>query len=86
MAASPSSASLHSVQRARETLWVQTRRKVPASSSRATNGAPQKIPMSPGTTMTTPDSQWLRASYLAVKVLRAAAQSCEPVHVLRMPW
>src|ERR1035438_3684530 len=38
-------------------LWVQTRRWVPASSSRATRGAPQKSPMMPGTTTTRMPSQ-----------------------------
>jgi hypothetical protein len=46
----PQQASLHSVQRGRETVCVQANRKVPLSSSRATSGAPQKTPMSPGTT------------------------------------
>ena len=52
--ASPTRPSLTASQRRRLTLCVQARRKVPVSSSRATSGAPQNIPMSTGTTSTSP--------------------------------
>ena len=53
--AAPSSArpSLVASQRPRVTLWVQTSRWVPASSSRATSGAPQNAPSSAGATAST---------------------------------
>src|ERR1700722_8186713 len=51
--ARPTSPSLTRSQRRRLTLWVQARRKVPDSSSRATRGAPQNIPMSTGTSANT---------------------------------
>jgi hypothetical protein len=44
--------SLVASQRVRVTDWVQTSRWVPASSSRATIGAPQKMPMTAGATAT----------------------------------
>ncbi len=40
--------SLAAIQRVRVTLWFHASRKVPASSSRVTSGAPQKMPMSAG--------------------------------------
>jgi len=46
MAAIP---ALTASQRVRLTLCVQARRWVPASSSRATSGAPQKTPIAAGT-------------------------------------
>jgi hypothetical protein len=49
MAAAPAMASLAASQRVRVTPWVHARRKVPVSSSRATSGAPQNIPIRPGT-------------------------------------
>jgi hypothetical protein len=45
--------SLTASQRVRVMLWFHTSRWVPASSSRAISGAPQKIPMSAGRTSTT---------------------------------
>src|SRR6266568_7575885 len=45
IAARPVRASLAAIQRVRVTLWFQASRKVPASSSRVTSGAPQKTPM-----------------------------------------
>jgi hypothetical protein len=50
MAASPTSPSFTASQRRRVTLWVQARRNVPVSSSRAIRGAPKKNPMSAGAT------------------------------------
>ena len=52
-AARPTSPSLTASQRVRVTLWFQTSRCVPASSSRAISGAPQKIPIRAGRTSTT---------------------------------
>ena len=48
MAARPVRASLAAIQRVRVTLWFQASRKVPASSSRVTRGAPQNMPMMAG--------------------------------------
>ena len=48
MAATPISASLIASHRVRVMLWFQVSRKVPASSSRAISGAPQKMPMIAG--------------------------------------
>ena len=48
MLARPTTPSLTASQRVRVTLWVQASRKVPVSSSRATSGAPQKMPSSAG--------------------------------------
>ena len=45
--------SLTASQRFLVTLWVQARRKVPVSSSRATSGAPQNMPSSAGSTRST---------------------------------
>ena len=42
------SPTLITSQRVRVTLWFQTSRCVPASSSRATSGAPQNMPMTAG--------------------------------------
>ena len=53
MAARPVSPSLTASQRVRVMLWFHTSRCVPASSSRAISGAPQKSPMSAGRTSTT---------------------------------
>ena len=53
IAARPMSPSLTASQRVRVTLWFHTSRWVPASSSRAISGAPQKIPTRAGTTSTT---------------------------------
>ena len=50
--ARPTSPSLTSNQRIRLTLWVQAKRNVPVSSSRAMSGAPQNMPMSTGTMST----------------------------------
>ncbi len=75
MLASPSRPSLHTVQRAREMLCVQARRKVPDSSSRASKGAPQKTPIKPGTTRTRPDNHWPICWYLATNVAAAPEQS-----------
>src|SRR5580704_1984345 len=50
--ARPTSPSLTRSQRRRLTLCVQARRKVPVSSSRATSGAPQNIPITTGTMRT----------------------------------
>ena len=61
IAARPTTPSLAPSQRDRVTLCVHARRNVPASISRATSGAPQKIPMRPGTTMTRIPSQILSA-------------------------
>ena len=52
MATIPTSPSFAASQRFRVTLWVQTRRKVPVSSSRAMSGAPKKSPTSAGTMAT----------------------------------
>ena len=49
MAAAPAMASLAASQRVRVTPWVHARRKVPVSNSRAASGAPQNIPIRPGT-------------------------------------
>ena len=55
MAATPVRVSLTASHRVRVTLWFQVSRKVPASSSRAISGAPQKMPMIAGAMrMTTP--------------------------------
>ena len=51
-AASSASPSLVASHRPRVTLWVQTSRWVPPSSSRATSGAPQNAPSSAGATAT----------------------------------
>ena len=58
MAARPIRPSLTASQRVRVTLWFQASRKVPASISRVTSGAPQKTPMMAGTAyrITTPPS------------------------------
>jgi hypothetical protein len=48
MAARPISVSLTVSHRFRVMLWFQVSRKVPASSSRAISGAPQKMPMIAG--------------------------------------
>jgi len=48
MAAAPTSASLTVSHLVRVTLWFQVSRKVPASSSRAISGAPQKTPVIAG--------------------------------------
>ena len=48
MAATPISASLTASHRVRVMLWFQVSRKVPASSSRAISGAPQKTPVIAG--------------------------------------
>ena len=48
MAAAPISASLTVSQRVRVMLWFQVSRKVPASSSRAISGPPQKTPVIAG--------------------------------------
>ena len=61
--ARPTSPSLVASQRVRLTLWVQASRNVRFSSSRATRGAPQKIPMSAGATRTTCPSCWRRRSF-----------------------
>src|SRR5450755_41661 len=53
MAASPIRPSLTASQRVRVTLWLQVSRRVPASSSRATSGAPQNRPMPAGAPYTT---------------------------------
>ena len=45
----PRMPSLAVSQRSRVTLWFQASRNVPVSSSLAISGAPQKIPMTPGT-------------------------------------
>ena len=52
MPASAKTPSFTASHRVRLTLWVQASLHVPASSSRATRGAPQKTPMRPGTTTT----------------------------------
>ena len=52
MAAMPTSPSFTASQRCRVTLWVQARRKVPVSSSRAMSGAPKKSPTSAGAMVT----------------------------------
>lgn len=49
--ASAMNESFTTSQRVRETLWFQTSRCVPPSSSRVMSGAPQKRPMSAGTEM-----------------------------------
>jgi hypothetical protein len=48
----PTRPSLTASQRVRLMPWVQARRKVPVSNSRATSGAPQKTPIRAGTAMT----------------------------------
>jgi hypothetical protein len=48
MAVRPIRPSLNAIQRVRVTLWFQASRKVPASSSRVTSGAPQNMPMTAG--------------------------------------
>ena len=48
IAARPVSPTFVASQRDRVTVWLHTSRWVPASSSRATSGAPQKTPMIPG--------------------------------------
>ena len=72
VATRPVRASLAAIQRVRVTLWFHASRKVPASSSRVTSGAPQKMPMSAGVRYrpappakysrgyTAPDRIWLR--------------------------
>jgi hypothetical protein len=52
MLANPMTLILAISQRVRVTLCVNTKRWVPVSNSRATSGAPQKIPMMPGATIT----------------------------------
>jgi hypothetical protein len=49
MAARPATPSLAASQRVRVTPWVQARRKLPVSNSRAISGAPQNIPIRAGT-------------------------------------
>ena len=74
MLARPTTPSLTASQRVRVTLWVHARRKVPVSSSRATSGAPQKIPMSAGAAMTRSVDErpaerciWLRTPLVAAE-------------------
>ena len=52
MVAAPATASLTASQRVRVLPWVHARRKVPVSNSRAASGAPQNIPSTQGTAMT----------------------------------
>ncbi|WP_348638608.1 hypothetical protein [Actinomadura madurae] len=52
MAARPTTPSFTASQRDRVTLWFQTSRCVPLSSSRVISGAPQKSPMRAGTIIT----------------------------------
>src|SRR5450755_26913 len=54
MLARPIRPSLTAIQRVRLTLWFQVIRKVPASSSLVTSGAPQKRPMTAGARYRTP--------------------------------
>ena len=55
-AASAVTPSLVASQRVRVTDWFQASRWVPVSSSRATSGAPQKMPMTAGATATHDDA------------------------------
>ena len=63
MAARPISASLTVSQRVRVMLWFQVSRKVPASSSRAISGAPQKMPMIAGAARMTRMLRKYRSTY-----------------------
>ena len=56
IALTPTTASRITNQRVRVTLCVHASRKVPVSSSRATNGGPQNIPRIAGSTSAIPPS------------------------------
>jgi hypothetical protein len=75
IAAPPTSASFEPSQRVRVTLWVQARRKLPVSSSRAMSGAPQKIPISAGTMKSSAVIAFCRKRSVWTKLVMAVAQS-----------
>ncbi|WP_254715024.1 hypothetical protein [Actinomadura sp. NAK00032] len=78
IAASPTRPSLTASQRLREMLWFHTSRCVPLSSSRAMSGAPQKIPMRAGRTVTiaimAPYSTWWSVKNRLAKWVQASSE------------
>ena len=62
-------------QRLRVTPWVHARRKVPASNSLETSGAPQNMPMSKGTTRRRKARNTCSGPSAAVKSVVAVEQS-----------
>ncbi len=80
MLANPTTPTLTASQRVRVTLWVHARRNVPASSSRATSGAPQKTPMRAGTSSTT-RLRCCRKRCLLLRTPVTTSQSPREAHV-----
>jgi hypothetical protein len=62
-------------QRVRVTPWVHARRKVPASNSLETSGAPQNMPTSNGTTRTRKSTSNCSGPSVPVKLAVAVEQS-----------
>ena len=81
IAARPTTASFTASQRRRVTLWVQERRKMPVSISRAISGAPKKSPMSAGAIITMSDSACCNGRSVPATGF-VLAQACAALQVL----